>query len=255
MVPSALNTKDIISLTSHFEKKIKSTAESICMADTYLVSKTFLKTLQTKFQTKMEDKAVEDLKKKNCVLAIRTEHAFVGGFSSGSTSTNSNSAPAKGSKSVRGKKEKAAVETHDESMIEIVFIDKSGLTQELKDAVKDEINDDILDSLIEHFLRYKFNNFSQYCSCSINSIFLLSRPLNVQYFELLKSKVESGLINVLANETDKDTANKPIVAKKLTIKDLQEKIKLFLINARIFEKSIKLFTGWKLFKIRICQLY
>ncbi len=153
MVPSALNTKDLISLTSHFEKKLKSSIESVTMAETYLVSKAFLKTLQSKFHAKMEEKAVEDLKKKNYVLAIRTEHAVVGGFSSSnSTAQNNNSAPAKGgSKSARGKKA-AAVETHDESMIEIVFIDKSGLVKELKAMVK-EINDDILDAFVEHFLR------------------------------------------------------------------------------------------------------
>jgi hypothetical protein len=68
--------------------------------------------------------------------------------------------------------------------------------------------------------------------------------LNVQYFELLKTKVESGVIGVSpANEDAADALNKPAVAKKLTIKDLQEKIKSFLINARIFEKSMKLFTG------------
>jgi hypothetical protein len=67
--------------------------------------------------------------------------------------------------------------------------------------------------------------------------------LNVHYFELLKTKVESGLINISTNESEPDAPHKPVAAKKLTIKDLQEKIKVFLINARIFEKSMKLFTG------------
>jgi hypothetical protein len=154
LVPSALSSKDIISLTSHFETKFKATNDSVILAETYLVSKTFLKTLQSKFQAKMEEKSHEDLKKRNYVLAIRTEHAVAGGFSSGSsTNSNATTTAGKGSKSAKGKKAAAVVaDTHDESMIEIVFIDKTSLINELKAMIK-EINDDLLDAFVEHFLR------------------------------------------------------------------------------------------------------
>ena len=49
------------------------------MAESYLVSKKFLKALSTKFQEKMEENAEVDLKKPNYVLAFRTEHAIIGG--------------------------------------------------------------------------------------------------------------------------------------------------------------------------------
>lgn len=73
----------------------------------------------------------------------------------------------------------------------------------------------------------------------------VDRSLNHEYFDLLKSKIESGLIQSSMG-TD---ASSPSKAKQ-TIKDIQEKIKLFLINAKIFEKGIKTFTGlFFLFKI------
>ena len=53
------------------------------------------------------------------------------------------------------------------------------------------------------------------------------RTLNQQYFELLKTKInyETGLV------------------EDCGIKSTQEKIELFLINAKIFEKGVKSFTG------------
>ena len=66
----------------------------------------------------------------------------------------------------------------------------------------------------------------------------LLRSLNHQYFDILKSKIESGLIN---NSND---SNSPVnLPAKMTIKEIQEKIRLFILNAKIFEKSMKLFTG------------
>ena len=64
------------------------------------------------------------------------------------------------------------------------------------------------------------------------------RSLNHQYFDILKSKIESGVIT--NSEGSNSQANLPA---KVTIKDIQEKIRLFILNAKIFEKSMKLFTG------------
>jgi hypothetical protein len=68
--------------------------------------------------------------------------------------------------------------------------------------------------------------------------------LNSQYFDLLKNKVETGLQSTA--KADSQTASS-VSPKKNTIKDVQEKVRMFLINMRVFEKSIKLFTGEHLF--------
>lgn len=65
--------------------------------------------------------------------------------------------------------------------------------------------------------------------------------MNQQYFELLKGKIESGLIQ--SAELGSPTSPSK---KKFSIKEIQENIKLFLINAKIFEKGLKSFSG-KLF--------
>jgi hypothetical protein len=64
------------------------------------------------------------------------------------------------------------------------------------------------------------------------------RSLNHQYFELLKSKVESGKLEV---NTDSQSSTQSV--KKITIKEVQEKVKIFLLNARVFDKAIKSFPG------------
>lgn len=127
---------------------MKSTTESIIMSETYLVSKSFLKSLQAKFQAKMEEKSKEELKRRNVVLAFKTDHAIIGGGSSNSTTT---SAPTKGGKS-KGKKGASSEPVVDESLIEILFLDRSGLVKELKSMVE-EIEDDLVESLVEHLLK------------------------------------------------------------------------------------------------------
>ncbi len=71
--------------------------------------------------------------------------------------------------------------------------------------------------------------------------------MNHQYFDLLKSKIESGLImsskdlnNQSSGTPNAHSSSSPV---KYSIKEAQEKIKLFLINAKIFERAIKTFTG------------
>ena len=180
----------------------------------------------------MEEKSQEDLRKRNYVLAFRTEHAVCGGYSSGSSTTTSSSVTGKTGKTGKSKKA-AAVETVDENMIEITFIDKASLIRELKVMIK-EVNDDLVDALVEYYLKL----------------------LNIQYFEMLKNKVESGKINLNSSEevierTATGQADQGVTvgarspSKKITIKDLQEKVRLFLVNAKIFEKSMKLFTDNK----------
>jgi hypothetical protein len=71
----------------------------------------------------------------------------------------------------------------------------------------------------------------------------LSRSLNHQYFDLLKNKVESGLINNKARSIDDKTSPDHKSNKKLTIKDVQEKVKLLLINGKLFEKALKVFSN------------
>jgi hypothetical protein len=74
--------------------------------------------------------------------------------------------------------------------------------------------------------------------------------LNTQYFELLKKKIETGLQSTSSNQNENSETNshsnqngsKPL-NKNLTLKDVQEKVKSFLVNARIFEKSMKLFAS------------
>lgn len=69
----------------------------------------------------------------------------------------------------------------------------------------------------------------------------------MQYLELLKSKIERGLITT-ANESDKAASSTAVkeqdyLLKPPSIKDVQEKVRNCLINARIFERAIKLFQG------------
>ena len=151
LLPSVLNAKDSNDLTIVFEKKLQNTPlESIIMSESYLISKKFLKALSSKFQSKMEESSEADLKKKDYILAFRTEHAVVGGSQSGQVATSSNT----GTKSAKSKgKKPVAVETNDETLVEITFIDKSSLINELKSLITNEITDDLLDSLVEHFLK------------------------------------------------------------------------------------------------------
>jgi len=71
-------------------------------------------------------------------------------------------------------------------------------------------------------------------------LLLYNRPINVQYINLLKTKVEQGLV---ATSHKQDTASPTKTPVVNTIKSVQEKVKLFLINCKIFENAIKVFTG------------
>lgn len=203
-----MNEKDVAALTATFCQKLKQNIDCVIMADSYLVSKNFIKDLQNKFQDQMESKSKEDLAKKNIVLGIKSENLIVGSL---------DGKPVISSKSSKSKSKKSVQES-DSIAVEIVFIDKNNLINQLKLLVNEDINDDLMDSLIEYFLK----------------------PLNSQYLDLLKSKVEKGLVTVSEAEQSKD--GKPI-PKKLTIKDVQEKVKFFLIQGKIFEKALKLFTS------------
>jgi hypothetical protein len=152
LLPSVLNAKDSNDLTSIFQKKLQSTPlESIVMAESYLISKKFLKALSSKFQSKMEESSEVDLKKQNYVLAFRTEHAVVGGNTSSQPQASSSSS-SKSTKS-KGKKVAAAAESNDEMLVEITFINKQSLINELKSLITNEITDDLLSSLVEYFLK------------------------------------------------------------------------------------------------------
>jgi UTP:GlnB (protein PII) uridylyltransferase len=126
--------------------------ESLVVAETYLVAKSFLKTVNKKFETKMEEKAGDDLKKPNYVLAIKNESAIVGGSSSSSQSAQANFS----TKSKAGKSKKSApvaASTNDEeTTLEIQFIDRANLVKELKLIITDA-NDDLVEALIEHLLK------------------------------------------------------------------------------------------------------
>lgn len=146
LLPSVLNSKDSNDLTIVFEKKLQKTPlESIIMSESYLISKKLLKALGSKFQSKMEESSEVDLKKKNYILAFRTEHAVVGGNQAQVSSiTGTKSNKSKGKKGV-------TTESTEETLLEITFIDKSGLTNELKSLITNEITEELLNSLVEYF--------------------------------------------------------------------------------------------------------
>ncbi len=80
------------------------------------------------------------------------------------------------------------------------------------------------------------------------------RSLNHQYFDLLKNKVESGLINNKSKSIDDKTSPDHKSSKKLTIKDVQEKVKLLLINGKLFEKALKVFSNGNFFFINYYKI-
>lgn len=207
VLPSILKEKDINELTSYYNKNIQSTVDNLIMSDTYLVSKSFVKNLATKFQEKMDTKACEDLKDPQVVLAFRTERAVMAGYSPISASFENEKKKGKG----KGKKSQSPVV---DNFVEISFIDQANLEKELNSMIKD-----LDESLVEHLVENFYN------------------PFNRQYFDLLKTKVESGIISSSSECNDK------LAKPKNTLRETQEKIKLLLINARIFEKGVKSFSG------------
>ena len=85
---------------------------------------------------------------------------------------------------------------------------------------------------------------------SLTQNLLAKRPLNYQYFDLLKNKIEMGLVSTSSGgdegSTGKEASSAGSSSKKNTIKDVQERIKTFLLNAKIFERGLKSFNGqWK----------
>lgn len=151
-----MNEKDSKTLTVTLKDKIKQSVETELMSETFLVKKEFLKTLGGKIAAKMEEKAQEDLKRPNFVLAIRTEHAVVSmGAGSSSGDSGSKASAGKGAKSGGGKAGKgksAAADSSDDLMLEINFIDKAGLIRELSALVKD-LAEDLHEPMVEYFLK------------------------------------------------------------------------------------------------------
>lgn len=84
------------------------------------------------------------------------------------------------------------------------------------------------------------NCIKKYQKVANEYLYMIIRPINVQYINLLKTKVEQGLV-VTSNQQDTASPTKTPVVN--SIKNVQEKVKLFLINCKIFEKAIKVFTG------------
>merc|ERR1719468_132711 len=197
-------------MTKIYSDKLKETVETVTLSDTFLFSKSFLKKIGLKFQDKMDKKALEDLKEPSVVLAFRSERAVIVGSSQAASKPTDK-------KKTKGKKNQGNNDQNTDNLVEVSFMDRKKLEKELEGLIAD-INDELLEDLVEHYLR----------------------PLNQQYFELLKGKIESGLIQ--SAEPGSPTSPSK---KKFSIKEIQDNIKLFLINAKIFEKGLKSFSDAK----------
>lgn len=153
LLPASLNLNDTNILTASIKDRLKSSQnlETLLLKDTYLVTISFLNILNQKFQTSMEEKANDDLRRPNYVLAIKSENAVAGGISSNLGAT----IPLTSSKS-KGKSKIKETMIEEEGVIsplEIQFLDRSGLLKQLKSDLKDAEND-LIESLAEHLLRY-----------------------------------------------------------------------------------------------------
>ena len=171
-----------------------------------------MKKFNSNFQKKMEKKADEVLKEPQIVLAFRAERAVLANTQQ---DDDDHIEDKKKSKGAKANKKKGA--TAKENFVEISFMDKATLAKELSQEITD-ISEELLEALVELFLR----------------------SLNQQYFDLLKSNIEKGLISSSSNVEDSKSPSK---SKKTTMKDMQEKIKIFLLSAKIFEKGVNSFTG------------
>lgn len=148
MLPSFLNVNDLGELTLYYQRKLNSSIENIIMAETYLVSKIFLKNLNEKLQTQMESKSEEDFKKPNFVLAVKNQKIVIGNITGAASSQNETKQT-----KVKSKKASAANEPSVESnQLEVVFMDKNQLINQLKVLVN-ELPDDLIDPLVENFLK------------------------------------------------------------------------------------------------------
>lgn len=255
-MPATLSSKDVSSLTLSLQGRLKSSQNLDCLlfAETFLVLKSFLSKLNKNLEAEMEEKSGEDLRKPNYVLAIKSENAVASNGGVGGTGATSGSNSVSGGKSKGKSKSKAAVVEEDSSLapLEIQFIDRSGLLKHLKSSLN-EANDDLVDSLVDHLLRFCENKFylvKKKYYWRVNYLFFFSRSLNVQYLELLKTKIEKGLIST-SKSGDKSTSSSAtgkdstsdMMSKPPSIKDVQEKVKIFLINVRVFDRALKLFSG------------
>ena len=122
--------------------KTKNDTALITMAENYLVKKSLLQDLTTKFQAKMELKADEDLKKPTVVLGFRTEHAVLAGSQTSGQNT----------KATKGKGKKTSTEQNSDNSVEISFIDKVSLVKDLKSMIN-ELDDELVEPLVEHLLK------------------------------------------------------------------------------------------------------
>ena len=130
---------DLIKMTLIYNERLKASIESIILADVFLVSKIFLKKLNSKFHEKMEQKAVEDLKEPNIVLAFRGERAVI----AGTQMPSNKQAKQKGKKST---------EQNNENLVEILFITEAVFVQEIKSMIKD-LPDELVQPLVEDFFK------------------------------------------------------------------------------------------------------
>ncbi len=220
ILPSIINENDMNIMASYFHDQFKARNDLPLdlMGEKYLVKKTFLQELNAKFQIKMEAKADEELKKPAIVLGLKSERAIIADTQNVvSSSTNTS---IKQSKSKTKKVNTTQNQQQSENIVEISFVDRVNLVKELKSMVR-EIDEDLLELLVEHFLK----------------------PLNHSFFEMLKLKIESGL--VAGGESNEKCT---VVATK-TLKDVQETVKLLLINAKIFDKALKSLTDSKVQEI------
>ena len=130
---------DLIKMTLIYNERLKTIVESVILADVFLVSKTFLKKLNSKFNEKMEQKAIEDLKEPNIVLAFRSERAVI----AGTQMPSSKQAKQKGKK---------AVEQNNENLVEISFITETVFVQDIKSMIED-LPDELVQPLVEDFFK------------------------------------------------------------------------------------------------------
>ena len=212
ILPSILKESDVSKMAIYYNQKLSATVETVVMADIYLFKNSFMKKFNSNFQKKMEKKADEVLKEPQIVLAFRAERAVLANTQQ---DDDDHIEDKKKSKGAKANKKKGA--TAKENFVEISFMDKATLAKELSQEITD-ISEELLEALVELFLR----------------------SLNQQYFDLLKSNIEKGLISSSSNVEDSKSPSK---SKKTTMKDMQEKIKIFLLSAKIFEKGVNSFTG------------
>lgn len=209
ILPSILKEGDVNKMATYYNKKF---VETSVLADTYLFNNTFMRKFTSNFQKKMEQKADEVLREPQIVLAFRAERAVLANTQLEDEHVEEKK-KSKGSKA--NNKKKGA--TTKENLVEISFIDKATLEKELSAEIED-ISEDLLEALMDIFLR----------------------PLNQQYFDLLKSNIEKGLISSSASAEENKSPSK---SKRTTMKEMQEKIRMFLLSAKIFEKGVNSFEG------------